>query len=73
MSSAPHSSAESRVSAARGLFGALLAPTTHRARIIWTAGVGVVLVIVVGLIIRTSRFDFPVVQFFNGYHQGAIG
>ena len=73
MSSAPHSSERSRLNPARGLFGALLAPTTHRARIIWTAGVGVVLVIVVGLIIRTSRFDFAVVQFFNGYHRGAIG
>ena len=73
MSLAPNSSEESRLSAARGLLGALLAPTTHRARIIWTAGVGIVLVLVVGLIIRTSRWDFAVVQFFNGYHHGAVG
>ena len=73
MNSAPNSTAESRLSAARGLFGALLAPIAHRARIIWTAGIGVVLVLVVGLIIRTSRFDFAVVQFFNGFHHGAVG
>ena len=73
MSFASKPSEQSRLNAARGLFVALLAPTTQRARIIWTAGVGVVLVLVVGLIIRTSRFDFAVVQFFNGYHHGAVG
>ena len=73
MSFAPNSSEESRLSAARELFGALLAPTTHRARIIWTAGVGIVIVLVVGLVIRTSHFDFAVVQLLNGYHNGAVG
>ena len=73
MSFAPNASEQSRLNAARELFGALLAPTAQWARIIWTAGVGVVLVLIVGLIIRTSRFDFAVVQFFNGYHHGAVG
>ncbi len=61
------------MSAPRGLFGELLAPTTQRARIIWTAGVGIVVVLVVGLVIRTTHFDFAVVQFLNGYHFGAVG
>lgn len=73
MSFAPNSSEGARLSAARGLFGALLTPTTHRARIIWTAGVGIVIILVAGLVIRTSPFDFAVVQFFNGHHNGAVG
>ncbi len=73
MSFASKPSEESRLRTARRLFGALLTPTTQWARIIWTAGVGIVLVLVVGLIIRTSRFDFAVVQFFNGYHHGVVG
>ena len=73
MSFASKPSEESRVGVARGMFGALLTPTTQWARIIWTAGVGIVLVLVVGLIIRTSRFDFALVQFFNEYHHGAVG
>lgn len=73
MSFAPNSSEKSRLSAARGLCGALLAPTTHLARIVWTAAIGIVLILVIGLVIRTSRFDFAVVKFLNGYHNGAIG
>ncbi|MHB1234438.1 MAG: phosphatase PAP2 family protein [Microbacteriaceae bacterium] len=73
MSFAPNSVEESRLSAPRGLFGALLAPPTQRARIIWTASIGIVVVIVVGLVIRTGHFDFAVVQFLNGYHHGAVG
>ena len=73
MSFAPNPSEESRLSAGRELLGALLAPTTHRARIIWTAGVGIVIILVVGLVIRTGHFDFAVVKFFNGFHNGAVG
>lgn len=73
MSFAPNSAETPRLSAPRGFLGALLAPTTHRTRIIWTAGVGIVIILVVGLVIRNSHFDFAVVQFFNGYHYGAVG
>lgn len=57
----------------RGLLVPLLAPTSRRARVIWTAAIGVVVVVLVGLIIRTSHFDFVIVQSLNGYHHGAVG
>ena len=57
----------------RGLFQALLAPTPHPARIVWTAAIGIIAVIVVGLVIRTDHFDFAVVQLLNGHHYGAVG
>lgn len=65
--------AGSQVSAPRGFLGALITPTAHRARLIWAAAVGIVAVVVFGLVIRSSNFDFAVVQFFNGFHQGAGG
>ncbi len=32
-----------------------------------------VVVLVVGLVVRTGNFDFAIVQFLNGYHQGVVG
>ena len=73
MSLAPDAVVRSEVSRPRELLGALLDATPHRARIIWTAAVGVGLVVVFGLVIRSSHFDFAVVQFLNGFHHGAVG
>jgi membrane-associated phospholipid phosphatase len=56
-----------------GLFQALLAPTPNHARVIWTAAIGVIVIIIVGLIIRSHQLDFVVVQFMNGYHHNKIG
>lgn len=69
----PDSVAQSEVSGPRGWFGALVAPETQRTRVIWTAVVGIVVVVVVGLLIRASNFYFAAVQFLNSFHQGAIG
>ncbi len=57
----------------RGLFQPLLAPTPHRARIVWAATVAIVAIFVVGLVMRTSDFDFDVVYLLNGHHRGAVG
>ncbi len=51
----------------------LLAQTPDRGRVIVTAAVAVTIILSVGLLIRNSQFDFAVVQFFNGFHTGAIG
>ena len=65
--------ARPELSGPRGLFQALVAPTPHPARIIWTAAVGIIAVLVVGLVIRTNHFDFAVVQLLNGHHYGTVG
>ncbi len=57
----------------RESFAPLLAPTPDRGRVIVTAVVAVAVILSVGLLIRSSQFDFAVVQFFNGFHTGAIG
>ena len=57
----------------RNVFHPLLAPPTHRTRIIWTAAIGIVVVLVFGLIIRDTRFDFTIVQALNSHHHGAVG
>ena len=57
----------------RGVLPALLAPTHHRARIIWAATVAIVAIFVVGLVMRKSHFDFAVVYLLNGYHRGVTG
>jgi len=58
--------------AGRNAFVTLIAPPTHRAAIIWAASVGVVVVVVFGFVIRGTAFDLAVVQFFNGFHHGAV-
>lgn len=65
-------SGQSQLSESRRLFQPLLAPATNRARIIGTAAIGLVVVLIVGLSIRTSHFDFALVQFLNGHHHGAV-
>jgi membrane-associated phospholipid phosphatase len=73
MTLAPTPSGQSSPTGARGLFQALLSPTIQRARIIWTAVSGVLVVLVVGLLIRTTHFDFAIVQFLNAHHHGVVG
>ena len=65
--------ARTELTGPRGLFAALTAPALHPARIMWTAAVGIIAVVVVGLVIRTNNFDFAVVQLLNGHHYGAVG
>jgi undecaprenyl-diphosphatase len=73
MTITPNPAGISSLSGMRGLFGALLVPSPYRARIVWTATVGIAVVLVFGLIIRTSNFDFAVVHSLNAHHHGAIG
>jgi membrane-associated phospholipid phosphatase len=73
VTAAPDITGRSSASGARGLFAALIAPAHLRARVIWTASIGVVAVVLVGLIIRTTHFDLATVQFLNSFHHGAIG
>lgn len=73
MTLAPNAARQSQLGGPRGLFQQLLAPTPHRARIIWTAAISVVVVLIVGLVIRTSHFDLAMVQILNAHHHGAVG
>jgi hypothetical protein len=73
VTAAPDITGRSSASGARGLFAALIAPAHLRTQVIWTASIGVVAVVLVGLIIRTTHFDLATVQFLNGLHHGAIG
>lgn len=53
-------------------FSELVTPSTHKKLIIWTAAIGVLVVLVVGLLIRHSHFDLAIVQAFNNMHHGTI-
>ncbi len=53
-------------------FSQLVAPSSHKKRIIWTAAIGIIVVLAFGLIIRHSHFDLAVVQTFNNVHHGTI-
>lgn len=57
---------------ARGLLATLIAATPHPRRVIWTAIVGIITVLAVGLIVRSSDFDFPIVKLLNGQHHDGI-
>jgi membrane-associated phospholipid phosphatase len=57
----------------RGWFASLTAPTKQGTRIILTAGIGVVVVILFGLMIRNTHFDLAVVQHLNNLHHGKVG
>jgi undecaprenyl-diphosphatase len=57
----------------RDFMANLMVETKNKSRVIWTAAIGVVVVVLVGLLIKNSHFDLAVVQFLNDYHQGKIG
>ncbi|TIH36169.1 phosphatase PAP2 family protein [Subtercola vilae] len=66
-----HQSSQCR---SRSLFQTLLVSfPAHLARIIWTAAIGVLVVLIVGLLIRTTHVDFAIVQVLNAHHHGAVG
>lgn len=57
----------------RGFFSTLIKPSENKARTIWIAVVGMLLVVALGLVLRNSHFDLAVVQYFNDHHHGTIG
>lgn len=72
MSNSLEANDQPRTPAGRNAFLTLIAPTARRAPITWVASVGVVVVVVFGFAIRGTAFDLAVVQFFNGFHHGAV-
>lgn len=59
--------------ASRQPWRALVAAGPHKARTVWIAGAGVVMVFGFGVLVRSSRFDFAVVHWLNGHHHGVLG
>ena len=54
-------------------FSPLIALAAARGRVIGVAAGGIVIVLLAGLLLRTSSFDFGIVKALNAQHHGAIG
>lgn len=72
MSDSLAANGQPRTGAGRSAFLTLIGSPTRRASIVWTASIGVVVVVVFGFVIRGTAFDLAVVQFFNGFHDGML-